>query len=119
MDLLKEFKKEKESEMLRLLLLKWLCDQNAWAAKYMHELSCLFNKEFTTSSLAFKSSRAYELIKEWESKGLIKVTDYVSKSRKYAYTPTLFAKTIEAQQISEEKKHELLDQLDDLFKIKK
>ncbi len=119
MQSLKDFKKTKENEMLKLLLLKWLCDQNDWAAKYMHELSNLFNKEFTTRDLAFKSSRAYDLIKEWESKGLVKVTDYVSKTRKYAYTPTLFAKAIEAQPIDEETKQELLDQLDDLFETKK
>jgi len=118
MKALKEFKESKDKELLRLLLLKWLCQNNAWAAKYMYELSSLFGKEFTTKDLPFKSSRSYELIKEWEQKGLARVTDYTSKARKYAFTTTLFARTIEQQRIDNETKQALLERLDDLIAVK-
>lgn len=116
MDSLKDFKKEQEREMLKLLLVKWLCNKNAWAAKHMHELASLLGKEFTTLDLPYKNSRAYELVKEWESKGLVRVTDYTSKARKYVFAPTIFAKTIEEQEISKEAKEGLLNILDELIK---
>ena len=115
MKVLKEFKESNDKELLRLLLLKWLCNNNAWAAKYMHELSSLFGKEFTTKDLPFKSSHSYELIKEWAQKGLVRVTDYTSKARKYEFTTTLFAQTIEQQKINNETKQALLERLDDLL----
>ena len=94
MDLLKEFKKEKEKEMIKLLLLKWLCDSNKWASKHMHEIGSLLGKEFSTLALPLKSSRAYELVKEWEEKGLIRVKDHTSKAKKYAFNTTLFANMV-------------------------
>lgn len=115
MDLLKEFKKEKEKEMIKLILLKWLCDSNKWASKHMHEIGNLLGGDFTTLDLPLKSSRAYELIKEWEEKGLIRVKDYTSKAKKYAFNTTLFAKAIEEQNLPPEAKQGLLNELDELI----
>ena len=111
---LKEFKKNQEKEMLRLLLLKWLCDKHKWAAKHMHELSNLFSKEFTTKDIPLKSSRSYELIKEWEKRGLIRVIDYTTKAKKYAFTSTLFARLIVEQSLDDEEKQALLELVDSL-----
>jgi hypothetical protein len=111
MTLIKNF----EKEALRLLLIKWLCKENKWAAKHMYELSLVLGKEFTTKDLPHKSSRSYELVKEWEKKGLIRVTDYTKKARRYSFTTTLFAKAIETQKLNEEVKQELLEKLDDII----
>lgn len=116
MDALKEFKSVNDKEMMQLLLLKWLCKKNQWAAKHMSVLASILGKEFTTLDMPFKQSRAYELVKEWESKGLARVTDYTSKARKYTLTPTLFAQAIEAQDITKETKQALLEKLDELIK---
>ena len=99
----------------QLLIIKWLCDENEWASKYMHVLSKLIGTEFTTKQVPYKSSHSYELIKEWESKGLIKVSDYTNKSRKYAFTTTLFARAIENKQIPNNKKQEMLNKLDEII----
>ncbi|MBD3311963.1 hypothetical protein GF352_00705 [archaeon] len=115
MQSLKDFKKDNEKNMLRLLLIKWLCDDNKWAANYMHVLSNLIGSDFTTKDLPFKSSRSYELAKEWTGKGLIRVIDYTSKARKYAFNTTLFAKSIENKEVSREVKDDLLNKLDELL----
>lgn len=117
MDELKELKTSKEKEMLQLLLLRWLCNANPWAGKHMNVLINLFGREFTTLDMPFKQSRAYELVKDWESKGLIKVTDYTSKARKYTLTTTLFAKSIEQQDLAKETKQALLERLDEILSI--
>lgn len=119
MDALKEFRNDKEKEMMQLLLLKWACDKNEWIEKYMHVLTRIFGKEFTTLDMPLKQSRAYELVKEWEVKGLVRVTDHSSKAKKYVLTPTLFAKAIEEQTLTQETKQALLDKLDELIKPQK
>ena len=110
-----EYKKANENEIMRLVVLKWLCDKQPWAAGYMHELSNLLGREFTTKDLPLKNSRSYELIKEWEKKGLIRITNYTSKARKYAFTTTLFADAIESKDISRELKDDILNKLEELI----
>ncbi len=112
---LKSFKEEKENEMFKLLFIDWICKQNSWLSKYMSIITLLFGKEFSTLDLPLKSSRSYELLKEWLNKGLIRVSDYTSKAKKYRFTTTLFAKAIEEQDLDNETKQELLEKLDEII----
>ncbi len=112
---LKAFKQEYEDEMFKLLFIKWFCKQNNWANKYMYILIDLFGRKFSTLDIPLKSSRSYELVKDWEQKGLIKIVDYMSKAKKYVFTTTLFAKAIEKQSVDNEVKELLLEKLDELI----
>lgn len=114
-ELKKTFEKNNENIIYQLLITKWLCKEHKELNKHMHLLTKLFNKEFTTKDIPLKNSRSHEIIKQWQSIGMIKRTDIGTKLHKYKYTPTLFAKTIERQQISNDEKQIILKMLDELI----
>ncbi len=96
-------------------IVKLVCDKEKDLRKYMYVLSNLFGKEFTTLDLPYKSSRSHELVKNWYKKGLIKITNYTTKAKKYRFNSTFFAKIIEESNLNEEEKEKLLEKLDELI----
>ncbi len=113
----KDFEKSNEKLIYQLLITKWLCNEYKELSKHMNFIIRVFNKKFATTDLPLKSSRSYEIIKQWQRLGLIKRTDIGTKLHKYEFMPTLFAKAIEKQLISKHEKQIMLKMLDEIIEV--